>query len=106
MKNGEISLKQLRREFEDYFNKVKPWYKYPGPLFGMAFYITRHNLGIKLEDLFSGKVSLDEYGDILYRKFKEMNSKNPYGRMSAYKDAMKNLLEFITYKDYKAIVII
>ena len=56
--------------------------------------------------MFSGKVSLDEYGDILYTKFKEMNSKNPYGRISAYKDAMKNLLEFITYKDYKEIVII
>ena len=105
MKNGEISLKQLRREFEEYFNKTKPWYKYPGPLFGMAFYITRHNLGIKLEDLFSGKVSLDEYGDILYTKFKEMNSKNPYSRMSAYKDAMKNLLEFVFYKKYENVSI-
>ena len=105
MKNGEISLKQLRREFEEYFNGTKPWYKYPGPLFGMAFYITRHNVGVTLEDMFSGRITLDQYGDILYAKFFEMNSKNPYGRMSAYKDAMKNLLEFVFYKKYENVSI-
>lgn len=88
----EITLKELRREFEEHFDKTKPNYKHPGPLFGMAFYITRNNLGVTLEDIFLSRVSLDEHGDILYSKFVEMDSKNPYGRMSAYKDAMKNLL--------------
>ena len=37
---------------------------------------------------------------------KEMNSKNPYGRMSAYKDAMKNLLEFVSLNYHQNIIII
>lgn len=102
----EITLKELRREFEEYFNKTNPNYKHPGPLFGMAFYITRNNLGVTLEDIFSGRVSLDEYGNILYSKFAEMDSKNPYGRMSAYKDAMKNLLEFVKASGYENVRII
>ena len=90
-----ISLRQLKTGFEYYFRNKKPDYKHPGPLFGMAFYITRHNIGVRLEDLFSGKISLDEYGDILYRTFDELGSTNTYGRTSAYKDAMKNLLEYV-----------
>ena len=102
----EIYLDDLKEEFKKYFLDKKPNYKKPGPLFGMAFYITRNNLGVTLEDVFSGRVSLDEYGNILYSKFAEMDSKNPYGRMSAYKDAMKNLLEFVHDAGYEQIKVI
>lgn len=102
----EILLDDLKREFKEYFLTKKPDYKNPGPLFGMAFYITRNDIGINIEDLFSGKTTLEQYGSFLLDVFKKMNSSNPYGRMSAYKDAMKNLLEFIKdfgYQDVKII---
>lgn len=89
-----ISLRQLRTGFEAYFNEKKPNYGYPGPLFGMAFYITKHNIGVTLEQLFSKEVSLDEYADILYNHFYEMKPSTAKVRTSAYKDAMKNLLEY------------
>ena len=72
----------------------------------MAFYITKNDVGINIEDLFNGKISLDQYGSILLELFKKMNSSNPYGRMSAYKDAMKNLLEFVHEVGYEDIKII
>ena len=90
-----ISLRQLRTGFEAYFNCKKPDYKYPGPLFGMAFYITKHNIGVILEDVFSGRVSLDEYADILYKHFYSLKAETATVRTSAYKDAMKNLLEYV-----------
>ena len=90
-----ISLRQLRTGFEDYFNHKKPDYKYPGPLFGMAFYITKNNVGVTLEQLFSKEVSLDEYADILYDYFYKLNPDSAKVRTSAYKDAMKNLLEYV-----------
>ena len=96
--SGKITIDQLKTGFKEYFEKKKPDYKYPGPLYGMAFYITKHNIGVTLEELFSGKVSLDEYANILYDHFYNMDSSNPYGRTSAYKDAMKNLLEYV--RDY------
>ncbi len=89
-----ISLRQLRTGFEAYFNEKKPNYSYPGPLFGMAFYITKNNIGVTLEQLFSKEVSLDEYAGILYDHFYEMNPRTAKVRTSAYKDAMKNLLEY------------
>lgn len=89
-----ISLRQLRTGFEAYFNEKKPNYGYPGPLFGMAFYITKHNIGVTLEQLFSKEISLDEYADILYNHFYEMKPSTAKVRTSAYKDAMKNLLEY------------
>lgn len=89
-----LSLKQLRTGFEDYFYCKKPDYKYPGPLFGMAFYITKHDLGISLEQLFSKEISLNEYANILYNHFYELNPGTATVRTSAYKDAMKNLLEY------------
>lgn len=94
-------LYELKKEFMDWFYQTKPDYKYPVPLFGMAFYCTRHEIGVTLDQLFTGEVTLDEYADILYKLFKSMNSKNPYGRMSAYKDAMKNLLQFVTEYNYQ-----
>jgi hypothetical protein len=100
-----MTLKDFRIMFESYFNAKKPNYKYPGPLFGMAFYCTKHKIGVTLEDMITGKTSLDEYGDILYKLFSKMNSKNPYGRMSAYKDAMKNLLEFVEEYNLQNIII-
>lgn len=90
-----MTLRQLRTDFEDYFHKKKPNYKYPGPLFGMAFYCTKHDIGVTLEDLFSGRVTLDEYEDILIDLFESLGSSNVMGRTSAYKDAMKNLLEYV-----------
>lgn len=90
-----ITLKQLRTGFEDYFNHKKPDYKYPGPLFGMAFYITKNNIGITLEQLFSKEVSLDEYASILFNHFYILNPDSAKVRTSAYKDAMKNLLEYV-----------
>lgn len=95
-----ITLRQLRTGFERYFKKNKPDYKYPGPLFGMAFYITKHFIGVSLEDLFSKKVSLNEYSDILYDHFYKLNPDSAYVRTSAYKDAMKNLLEYADYMNY------
>ncbi|MBR4496402.1 MAG: hypothetical protein IKP12_04660 [Acholeplasmatales bacterium] len=89
-----ISLRQLRTGFEAYFNEKKPNYSYPGPLFGMAFYITKNNIGVSLEQLFSKEVSLDEYAGILYDHFYELNPRTAKVRTSAYKDAMKNLLEY------------
>lgn len=99
MLERKLTVKEIRTTFEHYFKEKKPWYKYPGPLYGMAFYCTKHKIGVTLEDMFSGKVTLDEYGDILFKLFTKMGSKNAYGRASAYKDAMKNLLEFV--KDYE-----
>lgn len=90
-----VTLRQLRTGFEAYFNEKKPNYSNPGPLFGMAFYITNNNIGVTLEDLFSKEVSLDEYADILYDHFYEMNPRTAKVRTSAYKDAMKNLLEYV-----------
>ena len=72
----------------------------------MAFYITRNNLGVTLEDVLTGKISIDQYGNLLLEVFKKMNSSTAYGRMSAYKDAMKNLLEFVNDVGYKNIKII
>ena len=90
-----IKLEQLKDGFKDYFHKKKPDYKYPGPLFGMAFYCTRHDIGVSLEDLFKGVVSLDEYEIIIRKHFYSLKSGTARGRASAYKDAMKNLLEFV-----------
>ena len=89
-----MSLRQLRTGFEDYFNRKKPDYKYPGPLFGMAFYITKHSIGVTLEELFSNRVSLDEYAEILYNHFYKLKPETAAVRTNAYKDAMKNLLEY------------
>ena len=93
---GSMTYRQLKTDFENYFYKKKPNYKYPGPLFGMAFYCTRHDIGVTLEDLFSGRVSLDDYEEILRDTFTKMGSINVTGRASAYKDAMKNLLEYVS----------
>lgn len=90
-----IRLEQLKDDFKDYFYKKKPDYKYPGPLFGMAFYCTRHNIGVSLEDLFTDRLSLDDYEAILRKHFLDLGSTNVTSRTSAYKDAMKNLLEFV-----------
>ena len=93
--NKTMTLMQIKTDFKDYFYKKKPNYKNPGPLFGMAFYCTRNDIGVTLEDLFSGRVSLDEYGDILKDIFTDLGSTNVSGRTGAYKDAMKNLLEYV-----------
>ena len=100
-----ISLRQLQTGFKSYFNEKKPNYSHPDPLFGMAFYITRHNLGITLEQLFSKEISLDEYGDILYNHFYEMKPSTAKNRTSAYKDAMKNLLEYVDDMHYENVKI-
>lgn len=102
----EIYLDDLKEEFKKYFLDKKPNYKKPGPLFGMAFYITRNNVGINIEDVLTGKISIDQYGNLLLEVFKKMNSSTAYGRMSAYKDAMKNLLEFVNDVGYKNIKIV
>lgn len=94
--DGTMTYRQLRTDFENYFYKKKPNYKYPGPLFGMAFYCVRHDIGVTLEDLFSRKVSLDDYERILRDTFAKMGSTNVSGRTFAYKDAMKNLLEYVS----------
>ena len=102
----EIYLDDLKEEFKKYFLNKKPNYKKPGPLFGMAFYITRNNVGINIEDVLTGKISIDQYGNLLLEVFKKMNSSTAYGRASAYKDAMKNLLEFVNNVGYKNIKIV
>ena len=102
----EIHLEDLKKEFKEYFLNKKPNYKKPGPLFGMAFYITRNNVGISIEDVLTGKISIDQYGNLLLEVFKKMNSSTAYGRASAYKDAMKNLLEFVNDVGYKNIKIV
>ena len=73
----EIYLDDLKEEFKKYFLDKKPNYKKPGPLFGMAFYITRNNVGIQIEDVFSGKISLDQYGALL-DVFKKIKSSTAY----------------------------
>ena len=106
--NNEVrtmTLRQLRTGFEDYFNRKKPDYKYPGPLFGMAFYITKHNIGVTLQDMISGKVSLDEYSDILYKHFYSLKADTATVRTSAYKDAMKNLLEYIQDMHFENVIL-
>ena len=102
----EIYLDDLKEEFKKYFLDKKPNYKKPGPLFGMAFYITRNDVGIQIEDVFSGKISLEQYGALLLDVFKKIKSSTAYGRMSAYKDAMKNLLEFVHDAGYEQIKVI
>ena len=106
METKTIKLEQFKDDFKDYFSKKKPDYKYPGPLFGMAFYCTRHDIGVSLEDLFSGRMSLDDYEQILRKHFYNLRSTNLTGRTSAYKDAMKNLLEFVHDKHLENVKII
>ena len=100
-----ISLRQLRTGFEYYFKSKKPDYKYPGPLFGMAFFITKHNIGVTLQEVISGNVSLNDYSDILYKYFYSLKPETATVRTSAYKDAMKNLLEYINYMHFENIII-
>lgn len=102
-----IYIERLKRDFKEWFYKTKPEYKYPGPLFGMAFYVIKHEdeLGISLQDLVSGKVSLDEYTDILKNQFIKLGSTNVSGRTNAYRDAMKNFLTYIEEAGLKSYTI-
>ena len=94
--NGnEMSLKDFRRGFDLYFRNKKPDYRYPTQLYGMAFYIANNNIGITLEDMCSGRVSLDEYAEIIYNHFYNLKPETAKARLSPYKDAMKNLLEYV-----------
>ena len=106
-KNDQVmTLSQLKTNFKAYFNKKKPNYRYPGPLYGMVFYIIKHDLGISLQNIISGEISLNEYESIIRNHFSNLGSTNLSGRTSAYKDAMKNFLEFIEDEHLKNIKVI
>lgn len=106
-KNDQVmTLSQLKTNFKAYFSKKKPNYKYPGPLYGMVFYITKHDLGISLQKIISGEISLEEYESIIRNHFSNLGSTNLSGRTSAYKDAMKNFLEFIEDEHLRNIKVI
>lgn len=106
-KNNQVmTLSQLKTNFKAYFNKKKPNYKYPDPLYGMVFYITKHDLGISLQQIISGEISLEEYESTIRNHFLNLGSTNLNGRTSAYKDAMKNFIEFIDDEHLRNIKVI
>ena len=100
-----MTIKQLKLAFEYYFKEKKPEYRHPDNLISMAFYIANNNIGVSFEDLFTSKVTLDQYGEILAKHFQELSPEYAKTRTSVYKDAMKNLLDFIHDKHYEHIKI-
>ncbi len=86
--------KVYQENFANWLEKVYPHLARPDIMASNVMYSINNNMGFSINDLLSGKLTLDEYREKYEEYFEKIGRKSPKGHSHVQKGCAKYFLEF------------